>query len=289
MFSLLLQGCGGLTAVNLVSPDPPLLAQDQVYRASPEARLDIFGPTPAPGKPSAPRPVVIFLFGGGWQDGSREQYRFVASGLVAQGYLTVIPDMRMYPEVTFPAFVEDAATATRWVLANIQAYGGDPGRVFLLGHSSGAHIAALLNYDERYLGADSGGHRHCGFIGLSGPYDFLPLVSPTLQEIFPQPLRRRSQPLAFVGGDEPPALLLHGLLDKTVKPRNSAALEQAVLRAGGEARLKVYDDEEHAQLVLALSSTLDFLVPVLADIDTFIKAQACRAVTQTAGSAQAPR
>lgn len=272
--AMLLSGCAGLTAVNLITPTAHVIAQDVGFSSDPNLRLDVYGPDDAATVGQRTRPIVIFLYGGGWKSGSREQYAFVASGLTSEGYLTVVPDMRKYPEVTFPDFANDAAAAVRWTVENGPRYGGDPQRIFLLGHSSGAHVAALLNYDQSYL-SELSTWRVCGFIGLSGPYDFLPLVSPTLQAIFPESLRAASQPVNFVDGDDPPALLLHGLKDKTVKPRNSAALAEQVRQVGGEAEMLVYDDESHAQLVLALSSTLDHLAPVLDDVSEFVNAQSC--------------
>jgi len=278
---LSVSGCSGLGAVNLVTPDANLVAEGVAYTRHDDLRLDVYTPREDADSQRELKPVVVFLYGGGWQAGSRQQYKFVASGLTRMGFLVVVADMRKYPHVTFPAFVSDAAAAVEWTQKNIAEFGGSPQRIFLLGHSSGAHVAALLNYDERYLAQSGAPSPICGLIGLAGPYDFLPLVSPTLKNVFPPELRADSQPVNFVDGTEPPALLIHGLQDQTVKPRHSAALEQRVRAAGGSAELRIYDDEQHVTLVLALSSTLDFLAPVLADVSEFINAHTCAPESDT--------
>ncbi|MEE4185611.1 MAG: alpha/beta hydrolase [Gammaproteobacteria bacterium] len=270
-----ISGCSGLSAVNWLTPNAPTVAEKLEFVPDSDLRLDIYGPVDPQPSDDGPPPVVVFLHGGGWQDGTRASYKFVASGLTDRGFMVVIPDMRMFPAVTFPTFVEDAAAAISWTFANISRFGGDPRRVFVLGHSSGAHVAALLNYDERYLALHEPQQRLCGMIGLAGPYDFLPLVSPTLKKVFPDDLRYQSQPINFVDGTEAPALLLHGMQDRTVKPRNSAALNEQVASAGGNSRFILYDDSKHAALVLALSSSLDFLAPVLADLSQFIESSTC--------------
>jgi len=275
MLAGMLAGCSGLGAVNLATPNAPAVAQGVNYSPRNDQQLDVYRPD-SEALQSRSLPTVVFLYGGGWRSGTREKYKFVASGLTRLGYMVVIPDMRKHPEVGFPDFANDAADAVLWTFRNIGRLGGDPQRVFLMGHSSGAHTAALIQFDERYLqSADDGPGRLCGMVGLAGPYDFLPLVSPELQDIFPAPLRVDSQPVNFVSGDAPPALLIHGLHDQTVKPRNSAALHERIVAAGGESQLRIYDDAKHAALVLALSSTFSFLVPVLDDVQDFITAQSC--------------
>lgn len=88
----------------------------------------------------------------------------------------MIPDYRLYPETTYPGFMDDAAAAVVWARAHAAEFGADPQRIFLMGHSAGAHIAMLLTTDRHYLaqhGVDP--HALAGAIGLAGPYDFLPL------------------------------------------------------------------------------------------------------------------
>lgn len=181
-------------------------------------------------------PVVVFFHGGAWKRGERAQYRFVGHRLAQNGLLAIVADYRTWPRAGFPAFVGDAADAVAWARAHAAEYGGDPARLFLMGHSAGAQIAALLGTDAHYLqdrGMDAAALG--GVIGLSGPYDFVigeyaPIFGPPSQ--WPD-----AQAVNFVGGDEPPFLLVHGDRDRVVEFRDSAELQARLVAAGGAARL----------------------------------------------------
>lgn len=276
LLALLVSGCSPLRVISSVSP----IGSGEVSRDIPfgaqKLTLDLYRPDESMTSVSL-RPVIVFIYGGGWQSGTKEEYGFVASTLVRQGYVVVIPDYRLFPEVQFPEFVNDSAAALRWTFDNIGQYGGDPSNVFVMGHSAAGEIAALLHYDESYLHLAGTQQRPCGFIGLSGPYDFLPLVGGPLEQIFPPATRASSQPVNFVTGDEGPALLIHGYLDNTVKPRNSAKLAERVTAAGGKAQLIIVPERQHASIVLALARPLSWLAPVAHDVNAFVRTNACAA------------
>lgn len=199
-------------------------------------------------------PVVVFVYGGDWRTGRRQDYRFVGQSLAKAGLLVFVPDYRKTPQVTFPAFVEDAAQAVAWSKRHAVEYGGDPSRIFLVGHSAGAHIVAMLGTDGRFLQKVGMRPRDlAGVVGLSGPYDFLPLTDPALQEVFaPQQNWPLSQPVNFVDGDEPPFLLFQGTADKIVRPRNSVSLA-AKLRASGEpVQLQMIEGAGHVATLTGL-------------------------------------
>lgn len=215
----------------------------------PEHRLGMDVHTPATGAGKAP--VVIFFHGGSWRDGNRSDYRFVGKALAARGMLVLVPDYRKGPLHPFPAFMQDAASATAWARQNAARLGGDPARIFLMGHSAGAHIAALLATDQRYLAAQ--GMRPgqlAGVIGLAGPYDFLPITDPKLQEVFgARATWPESQPVNFVNGDEPPFLLVHGDADRRVWQRNSERLSALLREAGVATTLRIVPGAGHAGLL----------------------------------------
>ncbi len=166
--------------------------------------FDLYVPESA----TASTPVVVFFYGGGWDGGAKSIYPFVGQSLASEGFIVAIPDYRIYPEVRFPGFVEDGARAVAAVEGLVRKGGGGvpAGRhpVFLMGHSAGAQIAALLAYDGRYLAkAGASNASLAGFIGLSGPYDFLPLKEERYKRIFPPALRDASQPVRFVSAGDP--------------------------------------------------------------------------------------
>jgi acetyl esterase/lipase len=259
---LLVQSCSPTAVLNALAPrDGVTPTHDVAYADGPRHRLDIY----APRRTDAPAPVVVFFYGGGWESGSKAMYRFVGASLAARGVLVAIPDYRLYPEVRFPAFMDDAAAAVAWVHANASRFGGDPYRLFLMGHSAGAQIATLLALDGDYLRAAHLSPRHdlCGAIGLAGPYDFLPLHSATLQAIFgPEAERPRSQPINYVSAQAPPMLLLAGRGDHTVDPGNTLRLAAGLRAAGGTVEDRLYPVVGHRALIAGFSGPLSFLAPV---------------------------
>jgi acetyl esterase/lipase len=266
-----LGGCSLTALVNALTPTSGYSTySDLDYGGGARQRLDVYVPEELQER----APVVVFFYGGRWQRGDKERYRFVGQALASRGLVTVIADYRQYPEVKFPGFVEDGARALAWTRSNISRYGGDPRAMFVMGHSAGAHIAAMLVFDERYLHAVGGsGEWLRGMIGLAGPYDFLPLTDDVLKDLFGPPDRyTESQPIAFVDGTEPPLLLLHGLKDETVLVRNTRNLAQRVLEQGGRADTILYPQLDHIKIIGALAAPVRGIAPVLDDTVSFIRA-----------------
>ena len=265
----LLAACSALDVINHVSSDRSFTAtRDIAYGDLPRQRMDIYRPADADGA----TPVVVFFYGGGWKEGSRSDYEFVASALTKSGIAVAIPDYRLFPEVTFPAFVEDGAAALAWVVEHAGDFGVDENAVFVMGHSAGAHIAACVALDSTWLDAHSlPATTLRGLIGLSGPYDFLPIESGYLLDVFPAETRERSQPVNFVSAGAPPTLLIHGTDDSTVRIANSRELAQRLRDHGVMVELKAYDGVGHARIVAAIAPPLGFLADTLPDSVAFIR------------------
>lgn len=239
-----------------------------VFDAAHGLKLDVYRPIAA-----QDAPVVVFFHGGTWKNGNRQQYRWAGEALARHGVVAIVPDYRKYPQVTLDGFMRDAAVAVAWSRAHAAEHGGEPRRLVLMGHSAGAHMAALLASDGRWLQAQGMAPRQlCGVVGLAGAYDFLPLTDPDLIGMFGRDpaQQRRSQPIAFVDGDEPPMLLLHGSADKVVLPQESLALQAALQRAGVPAEVKLYPGVGHLRLALALRKD-DPALPVMADSIAFVR------------------
>ncbi|WP_418939731.1 alpha/beta hydrolase [Paraburkholderia bryophila] len=286
-----LGGCSATGVLNAAVSPKSFHADDGLaYGANPRQKLDVYTPTAsAPQSGPHGRPVVVFFYGGSWQNGSRSSYLFVGAALAARGFVAVVPDYRTWPETAFPGFVDDAARAVRWARDHAAEFGGDPSRIFLMGHSAGAHIVMLLATDGRYLAAQQMSKSDLsGVIGLAGPYDFLPLHDATLEDIFPRALRAASQPINFVQGDEPPMFLAAGERDTTVDPGNTDRLAAKLRLAGDkEVEVKHYPRVGHALLVGAIAGPLRGFAPVLDDSAAFINAQTTMAA-QRESAAQAP-
>jgi len=240
------------------------------YGAEPQHRLDVYVPDQAP---TGPRPLVVFWHGGRWEFGDKADYRFVGAALAELGYVAVLPNYRHYPQVKMPGFMDDAARAGEWAAVHAGEFGADAGRLYLMGHSAGAHMAALVSLDPRYFAAAGRpGPPIAGVIGLSGPYDFLPLLEPDVQDMFGPPQNYPdSQPINFVRSDAPPMLLVHGLMDETVRPKNSSSLAAALRARGVPVTLRLYPKALHGDTVAALSLPARGRAPTLADIETFVR------------------
>lgn len=256
--SLAVSGCTGimLGAANLVeNGDAPRI--EVAYGPGPRQRYDVYRPLGPDGRPlDGPLPVVIFVHGGSWESGDKDAYRWVGQGLAAQGLLAVLPNYGLMPDTRFPDFVDDVATAVAHARDRVGAWGGDTARLYLMGHSAGAQIAALVAYDERYLARQGRSPRlFAGFIGLSGPYDFV-LDSKLLRATFGGSAERErdAQPVRFVRPDVPRTLLAMGFDDTTVRPRNTTALV-ARLRAVGASVEEVWVPGGHGVTVGAFART----------------------------------
>ena len=259
LISLPLTACtkvGLFTLNNTIAFNPHFTRHKNLsYGKEPLQQLDVYTPKDSKG----PNPVVVFFYGGSWQSGSKNEYKFMGEALTSLGYTVVIPNYRVYPEVKFPTFVEDAAKAVRWTNDNIQTYGGDVAQIYVMGHSAGAHIAALLSYDKKYLRAENLNVNSVirGFIGLAGPYDFLPFTSDVFKTIFgPEEKFALSQPINFISGTEPRSLLLYGKKDKTVWPQNIVNLSQKINSHKGQVQTIYYDDLNHVSIITKFSRLL---------------------------------
>jgi acetyl esterase/lipase len=289
MATLLLSACTALSfgAANL----PTYFSHIQrtaglPFGEDPRQRLDIYRP-PASG--AGVNPVIVFWYGGGWTNGSRQDYRFVGVALAQLGYVTVLPDYRLYPQVRFPQFLADGALAVAWVQRHAAEYGADPQRIVLMGHSAGAHMAAMLALDERYLrqaGVDP--KRIIGLIGLSGPYELAP-NTPTLDDIFRAPFTPHDwQVLPYVSAQAPPALLLHGARDQLVWASNTEHLAAALSSKGVRVDSMIYEARGHVDTLAALSLPARTRAPVLRQIGEFMRSLPAGASSAPSAAAPAP-
>ena len=270
-----LPSLAGCTAFDLLNATVPSCGYRRTtglpYGDLPRQKLDVYRPR----RPDPARRVVVFFYGGSWQSGRKGDYRFAAEALTSRGFVAVLPDYRLHPQVTFPAFVEDGALAVRWVRDHIADFGGDPGRVYLMGHSAGAHIAALLTLDKRYLervGVDRSTVRATA--ALSGPYDFVP--APSDRAVFGMSAADDApppdiEPIRFVDSCAPPMLLVHGLKDRTVDAGNATRLVQRIREAGGDAECVFYPSRAHVGVVLSLAAPFRWLAPTLNDAAAFFR------------------
>nr|WP_034334012.1 alpha/beta hydrolase [Herbaspirillum sp. B39] len=270
--------CSPLSAINAVTPASSYVKTEGVAYANtdnPRQKLDIYRPANAPASASGPGlPVVVFFYGGSWNEGSRKDYAFVGEALSSRGFIAVLPDYRVYPEVRYPDFVKDSAQAVAWTLRSVRELGGDPQRVFVMGHSAGAYNAAMVALDARWLRAAGASPAQLrGWIGLAGPYDFLPIENEDVKPVFFAPdSPPDSQPVRHVEPGAPPALLIASHKDKLVgAERNTGGLAKLLRAQQVPVVERYFDNTSHASLVGSLSRPLRFIAPTLEEVSQFIE------------------
>lgn len=241
------------------------------YGKDERQKLDIYVPE---GEATRPYPVLIFFHGGAWRDGEREGYGFLGRAFAALDIVTVVADYRKAPKHLFPAFVEDTASAIAWVDANIGRHKGDPDRLYIMGHSAGAHLVTMVALDPQWLAAKNLETSAIkGVVGLAGGYDFLPLTTDSSKIALGQwPRLTETQPITYARADAPPLLLLTGDKDTVVKPRNSTSLNARMNELGGKSELKIYPGIDHAEIIMAIARPFRKKAPVVGDVTGFIKA-----------------
>lgn len=271
MTSLLaLAGCSKADILNSFIPrDGYTVHRNIAYGENSRQSVDIY----VPDVKDDNHTVIMYYYGGSWQMGSKDLYRFVGQAFASKGYTTMVADYRLYPEVSFPAFVEDSASALVWAYRNISEYGGNPDRIYVVGHSAGAYNAAMITLNKRYVEAAGGNPEWIkGMIGLAGPYDFLPMTDPPVIALFSTAKNQLdTQPITFVSKGAPPILLLTGDEDDEVGPKNSRNLAAKLKEHHDSVQERVYPGVGHIGIVLALAKGFRGKAPVLEDIDRFIR------------------
>jgi acetyl esterase/lipase len=268
--AVLAAGCSALAFVNETAPANTYSRTANIaYGTHPRQQLDVY----VPAEPQGRAPVVVFFYGGSWRTGARSDYLFVGEALASRGIVAVVADYRLYPEVRFPDFLSDSARAVAWTVENIERFGGDSARVFVMGHSAGAYNAAMVAFEPRYLASTGTPPRALrGFVGIAGPYDFLPLSGRTLRGVFGYPdTPPETQPIHVVTAAAPPALLLTAADDGVVSPGNSSRLAAKLRNLGVPVREVAYERLGHRTIVGAFAAPLRGLAPVLDDVTRFVQ------------------
>ena len=268
--------CSPIRTLNALASSDSYELTSVAYGAGERRQLDVYTPrvTAERARPVSGWPLVVFFYGGSWNRGDRADYRFVGEALAARGIVTVIPDYRLYPEVRYPDFLKDNAAAMAWALREAARLGADPKRVFAMGHSAGGYNAAMMALDSRWLGAEGVKLTQlAGWIGLAGPYEFLPIENPDVKPVFFHPNSPpESQPIRYVSSAAPRTFLGAAPADDLINPeRNTKQMATKLQSAGVPVTLQFYPRTNHMTLIGAFAGPLRFLAPVLDDVVEFVK------------------
>lgn len=235
-----LSGCSPARIAGALTPSGGTIREDAIaYGPHPRQRLDLYTPADL----ASEAPLLLFVPGGGWRSAERGDYGFAAYPLASLGCRVAVIDYRLWPEVGFPAFVEDTALAAQFMAVR------DPRRrLVLMGHSAGAFNAACVALDPHWGVQERVG----GFIGLAGPYDFrADEVNPP--EIFAHSPHVLAAPDPL-GPATPPMLLLHGEADTTVRPQHSSDLAVRARAAGRPVRHVAYPGMGHMGILAEMAA-----------------------------------
>ncbi len=165
-------------------------------------------------------PVVAFVHGGAWKTGDKSNHRAKGIFFAEKGFVFVSINYRTFPHARFPQFIEDVADALRWIHEKIGEYGGDGNRIVLMGHSAGAHIAAMVAYEKAFIFSRGISPEVLkGVILLDGAYDLIELRD-SFPALFCRVIRpafgndeeqlREASPLYHIrSGYNPPTLIIH--------------------------------------------------------------------------------
>lgn len=273
-----LSACSPLQMINRLTPTNTYkVTQDIRYQHQARGHLDIYAPVPKDGypEPAGGYPVVLFIYGGAWDSGSRQEYKFVGEALAARGLVVVIPNYRLYPQVRYPAFLRDNARAVAWTYQHIATFGGNIRDFYIMGHSAGGYNAAMLVMDPRWLQAVGlKPDIFSGWIGLAGPYNFYPITYKPVRPIFFYPdYPPNSMPVDFANNADIPRTFLGAAVhDNLVNPKvNTEVLAAMLKKAGVAVELKMYRGVNHETLIGAFAKPLRWMAPVLDDVVAFIK------------------
>lgn len=200
-------------------------------------------------------PVLFFVHGGAWKSGDRRQYPFFGNRFVQAGYTVVVPSYRLSPQHRYPAHIDDVADAFAWTVKNIAAHGGDPSRIFVVGHSAGGHLVALLAMNPEILARRGLSTKNIrGVLALSGVYDITAIEAGTSGPTFggdPEVLRAAS-PIRFARAGLPPFLVTYCEWDYALLPQQAVAFDTALRAAGASAKLVYVPGENHISEMLSI-------------------------------------
>ena len=205
-------------------------------------------------------PVLVFVHGGYWKLGLGDDYDFVAMGLSLANFTVVLVTYALAPSVTIPEIVRQVRSSVSWTAKNIDAYNGDPTRIFIAGHSAGGHLAAmatLTNWKEYGLSYDV----LKGILAISGLYDLEPVaqtfVEPTLRITAEQVLS--SSPLRLITPSAIPLIVAWGALETAAFQKQSSNYLQAWLNAGNTGSSLIVSGANHFSILEGFQSVDGYL------------------------------
>ncbi|MEN6671332.1 alpha/beta hydrolase [Psychrobacter sp. B38] len=272
------QALSALAVVNGITSNGGVgVSKDILYGDEPLQDLDIYYPKPlaqAMKTESAINktyPMVVFVHGGSWESGSKEEYAFVGQSLAQAGYVTAVINYRKAPEHVYPDYVKDAAQAIAWSHSNAKSFHADPNRLAVIGHSAGAFNAVAAVANEDFLAPYGMKPKDISaVIGIAGPYsyDFRQYDSATA--FGPNATPDKVMPDRQIKGEQPPYLLLTAEKDQVVHITNAVKMTEGLKAAGVTVENGEIKGASHATSIGAMAPPLRWVNDVRAQVLTYL-------------------
>lgn len=268
LFFILRSQTASAKLLNFITPSSTYtLEKNFVFGSTERDRIDFYFAKDSYKNGDETRPIIVFIHGGGWREGDKNMYKFLAEGLTREGFDVAMPNYRLYPEVIYPEFLKDNASAIAAVNKRF------PERyMVLVGHSAGAYNAMGMVFKPEYLQEE--GIEPCyaikGVVSLAGPTGFLPAEKEPTTTIFPEKLQGSDSFYRGPDVDVPPLFLINGDKDTSVLPENSIKMGEKL--GANVAKVKIYEGMTHADPVVHFSSYGFLEGPTKADVIDFINA-----------------
>ncbi len=272
------QALSALGLVNGISSSAGVgVSKDINYGDAPLQNLDMYYPKPLAQAMQTQSvidksyPMVVFVYGGSWENGSKEDYAFVGQSLAQAGYVTAVVNYRKAPEHVYPDFVKDTAKAIAWSYDNAPKFHANPKRLAVVGHSAGAFnaVAAISNSDflaPYGLSPDA----ISAVVGIAGPYSYdfrkFDSASAFASDATPDEVMPDRQ----IKGKQPPYLLLTAENDKIVYDTNTIKMTQALKDFGATVETGQIKGASHATSIGAMAKPLRWVNDVRAQVLTYL-------------------
>lgn len=272
------QALSALDLVNSVSSSGGVgVSKDILYGEASLQNLDMYYPKPLAQAMQSQRevnkkyPMVVFVHGGSWENGSKEDYAFVGQSFAQAGYVTAVINYRKAPKHVYPDFVEDTAKAIAWSYDNAASFHADPQRFAVVGHSAGAFNMMAAISDADFLAPyGMSPDNISAVIGIAGPYsyDFRQYGGSSAFAADATP--DQVMPDRHIKGSQPPYLLLTAENDKTVYEQNTIKMTKALNDYGATVENGEIKGASHATSIGAMASPLHWLNDVRAQVLTYL-------------------
>ncbi|MBB3107876.1 acetyl esterase/lipase [Psychrobacter luti] len=277
------QALSALAIVNGITSNGGVgVSKNILYGDEPNQDLDIYYPKPLTKAMKSKNvtddnaindsyPMVVFVHGGSWESGNKDEYAFVGQSLAQAGYVTAVINYRKAPEHVYPDYVQDAAQAIAWSYNNAKSLHADPKRLAVIGHSAGAFNAVAAVANEDFLAPYGVKPKDiAAVIGIAGPYsyDFRKFSSRTA--FGPDETPETVMPDRQIKGKQPPYLLLTAEKDKVVHVTNTIKMTQALKVAGVKVETGEIAGASHATSIGAMAPPLRWVNDVRAQVLSYL-------------------